>query len=141
MMSAEVPTIIAALSAAAAVGSFVAYLYFARRSALGIAREEALALAETRGEVIAELRARLASLEQRHHWTKADCERQVQRLQRALEEAHTEAREAYQTQRFYSATVIDLLEHLLGDLEQAPPNVDGALSRIRELLFGDRPAA
>jgi len=71
----------------------------------------------------------------------ADCERQVHELQRSLEEARTEAREANQTQRFYSSTVIDLLEHLLGDLEHAPPNVDGALTRIRELLFGDRPAA
>jgi molecular chaperone GrpE (heat shock protein) len=140
-MSAEVPTIIAALSAAAAVGTFLAYLYVARRSAMGIAREEALALAETRAEVIAELRGRLASLEERHNRMKADCDGQVHELQRSLEEARTEAREAYQTQRFYSSTAIDLLEHLLGDLEQTPPNVDGALTRIRELLFGDRPAA
>jgi molecular chaperone GrpE (heat shock protein) len=140
-MSAEVPTIIAALSAAAAVGTFLAYLYFARRSADSAAREEALALAETRAEVIAELRARLASLEQRHFRMKADCEGQIYELQRSLESARAEAREAYQTQRFYSSTVIDLLEHLLGDLEQSPPDVDGALSRIRELLFGNRPAA
>ena len=140
-MSAEVPTIIAALSAAAAVGTFLAYLNVARRSAMGVAREEALALAETRAEVIAELRGRLASLEERHNRMKADCEDQVHELQRSLDAARTEAREAYQTQRFHSSTTIDLLEHLLGDLEQAPPNVDGALTRIRELLFGDRPAA
>jgi hypothetical protein len=140
-MSAQVPTIIAALSAAAAVGTFLAYLYFARRSAIGAAREEALALAETRAEVIAELRARLASLEQRHNRMKADCEGQVHELERSLALARIEAREAYQTQRFYSSTAIDLLEHLLDDLDQAPPDVDGALTRIRELLFGNRPAA
>jgi molecular chaperone GrpE (heat shock protein) len=140
-MFAEVPTIIAALSAAAAVGTLLAYLYFARRSATSAAREEALALAETRAEIIAELRAQLASLEQRHRRMKADCESHIHELQRSLEEARTEAREAYQTQRFYSVTVIDLLEHLLTDLDQASPNVERALTRIRELLFDNRPAA
>lgn len=140
-MFAQAPTIIAALSAAAAVGTFLAYLFVARRADISASREEALALAETRAEVIAELRVRLASLEQRHNRLKADCEGHVHELERSLEQARTEAREAYQTQRFYSSTVIDLLEHLLGDLEQSPPNVDGALGRIRELLFGNRPAA
>lgn len=140
-MFAQAPTIIAALSAATAVGTFLAYLFVARRADISAAREEALALAETRAEVIAELRARLASLEQRHNRVKADCEGHVHELERSLEHARTEAREAYQTQRFYSSTVIDLLEHLLGDLERSPPNVDGALDRVRELLFGNRPAA
>jgi hypothetical protein len=72
---------------------------------------------------------------------KADYAGRIHELERLLEAVRMEAREAYQTQRFYTSTAIDLLEHLLDDLEQSPPNVDGALTRIRELLFGNRPAA
>jgi molecular chaperone GrpE (heat shock protein) len=140
-MSFDPPTIIAALSATAAVGTLLVYLYFVRRSDKSTAREEALALAETRAQVIDELRARIASLDQRHNRMKADCDGRIRELQRSLEEARTEAREAYQAQRFYSATMVGLLEHLLADLEQVPPNVESALRRIRELLFGELPAA
>src|SRR6266511_2353356 len=50
-MSAVVTTVIAALSAFAALASLFLYLYFGRRSDLAAAREEALALAETRRQV------------------------------------------------------------------------------------------
>ena len=65
-MSAVITTVIAALSAFAALASVFLYLYFIRRSELAAAREEALALAETRREVIRDLRGRLESLERRH---------------------------------------------------------------------------
>ena len=51
-MSAVVTTVIAALSAFAALASLFLYLYFGRRSDLAAARAEALALAETRRQVI-----------------------------------------------------------------------------------------
>lgn len=140
-MFAEAPTIIAALSAAAAVGTLLAYVYFGRRSSKSAALEEALALAETRADVITELRGELVSLEQRHARMNADYEGRVHEVQLLLEQARNEAREAQQMQRFYSATVIDLLEHLLVDLEQSPPNADDALKRIRELLFGNHRVA
>jgi hypothetical protein len=115
-MSALVTTLIAAVSASAA-------------------REEALALAETRAEVIAELRVRLEALEQRHRRMKADCDKRIHKLQRALEHDRAEAREqAYQTQRLYAALFADLLEGLRADLEAVPPDHDAALARIRQLL-------
>jgi hypothetical protein len=134
-MSALVTTLIAAVSACAAVGTLVAYLYFVRRSDWSAAREEALALAETRAEVIAELRVRLEALEKRHRRMKADCDKRIHKLQRALEHDRAEAREqAYQTQRLYAAAFADLLEGLRADLEAVPPDHDAALARIRRLL-------
>jgi hypothetical protein len=50
-MSAVVTTVIAAVSAFAAVASALLYLYFGRRSNRASAREEALALAETRRQL------------------------------------------------------------------------------------------
>jgi hypothetical protein len=135
-------TAIAAASAAAAVGTFLAYLYFARRSEAHAAREEALALAETRGEVIVDLRQRVVALERRLKKATADCEKRVRVLETALETTEAEAREhAYRMQRFYAASLSDLLRDVQADLENEPPNVEGALARVRELLDGERPAA
>ena len=141
-MSAVVTTVIAALSAFAALASLFLYLYFGRRSDLAAAREEALALAETRRQVIRELRGRLEWLEGRHKRTKADCQRRIRELQSALAKTRTQARdEAYRTQHFYADALSDLLNDLRRDLEQMPPDVDAALTRIRKLLAGQRPAA
>jgi DNA anti-recombination protein RmuC len=141
-MSAVVSTVIAALSAFAALASLFLYLYFGRRSDLAAAREEALALAETRRQVIRELRGRLESLEGRHKRAKADRERRIRELQAALDKTRMQAREeAYRTQHFYASALSDLLNDLRTDLERMPPDVDAALTRIRKLLAGHRPAA
>jgi uncharacterized membrane protein YccC len=141
-MSAVVATVVAALSAFAALASAFLYLYYGRRSELATAREEALALAETRRQVIGELRGRVEALERRHKRTKASCERRVGELQAALDRTRTQAREdAYRTQHFYAAALSDLLNDLCGDLERIPPDVEGAIVRIRRLLAGERPAA
>jgi hypothetical protein len=142
LLATAAATAIAAASAAAAVGTFLAYLYFARRSDAHAAREEALALAETRGEVIVDLRQRLIALERRLRRTTAECEKRVSELETALERMETEAREhAYRMQRFYATSLSDLLRDVQADLEHEPPNLEGALARIRELLDGERPAA
>jgi hypothetical protein len=139
-MSAVATTAVAALSAAAAVGSLFAYLYFARRSDLYAAREEALALAETRRQVICDLQARLQSEQELHRRAKANTERRIRDLQAALEKTRAQARkDAYQTQHFYAAALSDLGNDLLADLEQRPPDVDAALVRIRRLLTSGRP--
>lgn len=133
---------IAAASAAAAVGTFFAYLYFARRSEAHAAREEALALAETRGEVIGDLRLRLATLERRFRATTENCESRVRELETAIQAKESEAREnAYRMQRFYAASLSDLLRDVQANLEREPPNLERALRRIREVLDGERPAA
>jgi len=142
LLATTAASAIAAASAAAAVGSFIAYLYFARRSEAHAAREEALALAETRGEVIGDLRLRLATLERRLRETTEDCESRVRELETAIQAKESEAREnAYRMQRFYAASLSDLLRDMQGNLEREPPNLERALRRIRELLDGERPAA
>jgi hypothetical protein len=142
LLATTAATAIAAASAAAAVGTLIAYLYFARRSEAHAAREEALALAETRGEVIIDLRGRLAVLEQRLTETTTKCERRVRELERDLEKTEAEAREhAYRMQRFYAASLSDLLRDVQAELERKPPNLEQALVRIREVLDGERPAA
>jgi argininosuccinate lyase len=141
-MSAVVSTVVAALSAFAALASLFLYLYFGRRSDLAAAREEALALAETRREVIRDLRGRLGTLEAQHRRAKADCERRIRELQSTLDKTRAHARdEAYRTQHFYAAALSDLLNDLRKDLESVPPDVEAALVRIRKLLEGERPAA
>jgi len=141
-MSAVATTVIAALSAFAALGSLFLYLYFGRRSDLAAAREEALALAETRRQVIGELRGRLKSLEVRRKRAKAAHERRQRQLQAALDKTRMQARdEAYSTQHFYAAALSDLLNDFRRDLERTPPDVEAALKRIRKLLEGQRPAA
>jgi hypothetical protein len=84
-MSALVSTVVAALSAFAALASLFLYLYFGRRSDLAAAREEALALAQTRGQVIRELRGQLGSLEERHKRGMADRDRRIHDLRAKLE--------------------------------------------------------
>lgn len=141
-MSAVATTVIAALSAFAALASLFLYLYFIRRSDLAAAREEALALAETRREVIRELRGRLESLERRHRRLGKERDRRIRELQAALDTTRKQARdEAYRTQHFYASAFSDLLNDLRSDLERMPPDVDAALTRIRKLLAGHRPAA
>jgi hypothetical protein len=142
LLATDAATAIAAASAAAAVGTFLAYLYFARRSDAHAAREEALALAETRGEVIFDLRQRLAATERRLRQTTTDCENRVRELESALQTIEADAREhAYRMQTFYAASLSDLLRDVQANLEDKPPNLEGALARIRELLDGERPAA
>jgi hypothetical protein len=140
-MSAVVTTAIAALSALAAAGTFLAYLYFVRRSDLVAAREEALALAETRRQVIRELRTRLKSTEERQKREKADSQRRIRELQAALDRTRSQARkDAYQTQHFYAVALSDLSNDLLADLERTPPDVAAAVVRIRKLLGGENPS-
>jgi uncharacterized protein HemX len=123
------PTILATLSAMAAIGTFLAYVYFVQRSNANAAREEALALAQTRREVIEDLRARLASSDQR-----------IRELETALEAARAEAREqAYQAQQLYTRGLAELLEGVRHDLESAPPDVENALTRIRQQLSQEHP--
>jgi chromosome segregation ATPase len=124
------PTLLAVLSALAAIGSFVAYVYFVQRSNANAAREEALALAETRREVIEDLTARLAS-----------CDQRAGELETALEAARAEAREqAYQAQRLYTMGLAEVLEGVRHDLESVPPDVENALRRIHQLLAREQPA-
>jgi DNA anti-recombination protein RmuC len=142
LLATATATAIAAASAAATVATFFAYLYFARRSDAHAAREEALALAETRREVIVDLRQRVATLEQRLRETTVDRERRLRALERSLQRTEAEAREhAYRMQRFYATSLSDLLRDVQVDLEKKPPNLEGALTRIRDLLDGERPAA
>lgn len=141
-MSAVVTTVIAALSAFAALASLFLYLYFGRRSDLAAAREEALDLAETRRQVIRELRGRIESLEEHEKQGRADCARRIRDLRAALDKTRVQARDdAYQTQHFHAVALSDLLNGLRSDLERIPPDVDAALRRIRKLLESERPAA
>jgi chromosome segregation ATPase len=141
-MSAVVTTLIAAVSAFAAVASVLLYVHFGRRADLVAAREEALALAETRREVIDEQQRRLALLEKRQKRSKENCERRVRELQSALDKTRVQAHnDAYQIQRFYAAALSELLNDLRTNLEREPPNIETALARIRKLAAGERPAA
>jgi len=134
-MPAFVSPAVAVASAILAVASLLLYLHSTRRSDRDSAREEALALAETRGQLVAELRASLKLLEQRHKRMQTNDERRARDLETALEQARVEAREhAYQTQRFYAAAFAEVLTSVRSHLEQTPPDVEGALTRIRELL-------
>ena len=142
LLTTAAETAIAAASAAAAVATFFAYLFFARRSDAHAAREEALALAETRGHVIGDLRRRLTALERQLETTTAGYEDRVAELERRLRTTETEAREhAYRMQRFYASSLFELLREVQADLEQAPPQLERALARVRDLLDGERPAA
>jgi hypothetical protein len=139
-MSVVVTTAVAALSALTGVASFLAYLYFGRRSDLVAAREEALALAETRRQVIHDLRERLKSGEKQRLRAKADSQRRIRELQAALDRTRAEARkDAYQTQHFYAVALSELANDLLADLERKPPDVDAALIRVRTLLTSQGP--
>jgi hypothetical protein len=135
-------TFVATLSAVATIGSFFAYLYFGRHSNANAAREEALALAETRREVIEDLRNRLASSDERHRRLKAKREKRVRELEKALDNARTEARDqAYQMQRLYAIGLADVLAGIRSDLAAVPPDAEGALERIRKLIARAQPTA
>ncbi|HEY8236086.1 MAG TPA: hypothetical protein VIF85_05550 [Gaiellaceae bacterium] len=135
-------TFIAVLSGVATIGGFLAYLYLVQRSNANAARDEALALAETRREVIADLRAQLASSEESRMRLETRAERRIRKLETALKDARTEAREqAYQIQRLYATGLADVLAGVRRDLEAVPADVERALSRIRELLASVPPAA
>jgi hypothetical protein len=135
-------TLIAVFSGIATIGSFLAYLYFVQRSNANAARDEALALAETRGEVIADLRVQLASSEESRMKLETQADGRIRKLETALKDARTEAREqAYQIQRLYATGLADVLAGVRGDLEAAPADVERALTRIRDLLASVPPAA
>lgn len=135
-------TIVAAVSAAAAVGSFFTYLIFVRRTDVNAAREEALSLAETRREVIADLEARLESLTRQHLVSEEASAKRVRELEEIVAKTSADAREqAYQVQRFYASALADLLVGVQEDLETEPPNVERALTRIRGLLARERRAS
>jgi hypothetical protein len=132
-------TFIAVLSGVATIGGFLAYLYFVQRSNANAARDEALALAETRREVIADLRAQLAWSEESRMRLETQADRRIRKLETALKDARTEAREqAYQIQRLYATGLADVLAGVRRDLETVPADVERALSRIRELLASVR---
>jgi hypothetical protein len=93
-------TIVAAVSAAAAVETLLVYVYVARRRDIDTARQEALALAETRRQAIADLERRLASVERQHKNAAVASAKRIRALEDALKKADSEAREqAYQMQR------------------------------------------
>src|SRR6266496_3043911 len=134
-MLAATATLISAVSAAAALVGLFAYLYGLRRADRSAAREEALALAETRREMVTELRERLDSLERRRKQAGASYEQRIRELEDALEQTRHDARDqAYRVQRLYVLALAESLARLRDELEEFPPNVGGALARIRELL-------
>lgn len=134
-------TIVAAISAAAAVGSFFTYLIFVRRTDVNAAREEAFALAEMRRDVITDLEARLEALEHQHMVAEEASAKRIRELEEVVAKTSADAREqAYQVQRFYAAALADLLVGVQEDLETVPPNVERALTRVRGLLARERRA-
>jgi hypothetical protein len=139
-MSAVVTTAVAVLSAGTAVASFVAYLYYVRRSDLVAAREEALALAETRRQVIRDLQQRARSAEEKHRRARANAQRRVRELQAELDRTRAQARQdAFQTQHFHAAALSELGEDLLAELRRTPPDVESAIARVQRLLSSENP--
>lgn len=128
-------TLIAALSAAAGVASVLAYVYGLRRANQTAARDEALALAETRRQVVNELRSRVAALEHGQKEARAYHRRRVRELEKSLDRTRRDAREqAYQAERLYVLALTETLARIREELEKDPPNLEGALARIQELL-------
>jgi predicted transcriptional regulator len=134
MLSADT-TIISAISASAALGGVLAYVYGLRRANQAAARDEALALAETRRQMVNELRRRVAALEHGQKQARTHHKRRVRKLEESLEQIRREAREqAYQAQRLYVLALTESLTSIREELGKTPPNVQGALARIQELL-------
>jgi DNA anti-recombination protein RmuC len=134
-MLAATATLISAVSAAAALVGLFAYLYGLRRADRSAAREEALALAEMRREMVIELRERLDSLERRRKQAGASYEQRIRELEGALQQTRRDAGEqAYRVQRLYVLALAESLARLRDELEKFPPNVEGALAKIGELL-------
>jgi len=134
MLSSDT-TLISAISASAALAGVLAYAYGLRRANQTAARDEALALAETRRQVVEELRRRVAALEHGQKEARTHHKRRVRKLEESLEQTRREAREqAYQAQRLYVLALAESLTSIREELGKAPPNVQGALARIEELL-------
>jgi hypothetical protein len=134
MLSADT-TLISAISASAALAGVLAYVYGLRRANQTAARDEALALAETRRQMVNELRRRVAALEHGQKQARMHHKRRVRKLEESLEQTRREAREqAYQAQRLYVLALAESLTSIREELGKAPPNVQGALARIQELL-------
>ncbi len=128
-------TLIGAVSAAAAVAAVLIYLYGLRRADQTAARDEALALAETRRQTVNELRRRVAALEHGQKEARAYHRKRVRELEESLERTQREAREqAYRSQRLYVLALEEALTEIREELEKGPPDVDGALAKIQELL-------
>ena len=127
-------TVIAAVSAAAALGTLLVYLYSLRRGGQSAARDEALALAETRRQMVIELRKRLEALERRQR----RAHKRIRALDEALKRSRREARNrADQVERGHRLALEESLRRVRIRLEEDPPDVEGALGTIRALLADD----
>jgi biopolymer transport protein ExbB/TolQ len=132
-------TLIGAVSAAAAVAGVLVYFYGLLRANQTAARDEALALAETRRQMVNELRRRVAALEHGQKEARAYHRARVRKLAQALEQTQRDAREqAYRAQRLYVLALGEALARLREELEKDPPNVEGALAKIQELLADEK---
>lgn len=128
-------TLIGAVSAAAAVAGVVIYFLGLRRADQTSARDEALALAETRRQTVEELRRRVAALEHGQRAARAHYKKRVRELEVALEQTRHEAREqAYRSQRLFVLALEEALAQVRDELDKGPPDVEGALAKIQELL-------
>jgi biopolymer transport protein ExbB/TolQ len=135
MLYASTTTFVGAVSAAAAVAAVLIYLYGLRRADQTAARDEALALAETRRQTVNELRRRVAALERGQKEARAYHRRRVRELEESLERTRREAREqAYRSQRLYVLALEEALTEVREELEKGPPDVEGALAKIQDLL-------
>jgi hypothetical protein len=67
--------------------------------------------------------------------------REVRKLSRVTNPADLKPDRISAPHGFYAASLYDLLRDVQANLENKPPNLEGALARIRELLDGERPAA
>jgi hypothetical protein len=134
-MLSDPTTLIGAVSAAAAIAGVLAYVYGLRRADQTAARDEALALAETRRQMVDELRRRISALEQSQRQARTSYKRRIREVQEALEQTRRDAREqAYHVQRAYVLALEDSLARIRTELDKTPPDVDGALARIDEVL-------
>jgi biopolymer transport protein ExbB/TolQ len=132
-------TLIAAVSAAAAVAGVVVYVYGLRRANQTAARDEALALAETRRQMVNELRRRVAALEHGQKEARAYHRARVRELKQSLERTQRDAREqAYRAQRLYVLALGEAMARIRDELEKDPPNVKAALARIQEMLADEK---
>ena len=132
-------TLIGAVSAAAAVAGVLVYVYGLLRANQTAARDEALALAETRRQMVNELRRRVAALEHGQKEARAYHRARVRKLEQALEQTQRDAREqAYRAQRLYVLALGEALARLREELEKDPPNVEGALAKIQEMLADEK---
>jgi uncharacterized membrane protein YccC len=134
-MLSDSTTLVSAVSAAAAIAGVLAYVYGLRRADQTSARDEALALAETRRQMVEELGRRLAALEHGQRQARAAYKRRVRELEESLEQTRREARDqAYHVQRVYVIGLEESVTRIRDELDKMPPDVEGALAKIEELL-------